>query len=193
MASYAANIVDHLKRLIDFRGRESRADFWPFALSIIGLSFVAIAAAMFGPMTDAMRRMQEFARTHPDQATVTSGPGHYSIQIEGHHPELMPDFGSMIGGMSVITVVVVALLAAAVTRRLHDRGWAGFWALVPVALLTSGLLLMPKVMAGDPPEMRLFFLLFFNNLLYIASLAGLIALLVGGSVQGPNKFGEQPA
>src|SRR6478609_1301890 len=46
---------------------------------------------------------------------------------------LHPD--KIIVGMAVISIIVIALIAAAVARRLHDRGLSGAWGLPPLPLL----------------------------------------------------------
>ena len=122
MASYQVGFWDHFRRLASFSGREDRASFWPYAAFVFGLSMVGMFAVMIPAMAESMRKMQNFAAEHPDQATVTSGPGQYSISIEGNHPELMPDTGGMITAISIILLIAVMLYAAAVVRRLHDRG-----------------------------------------------------------------------
>ena len=116
--------------------------------------------------------------------------------IEGNHPELAPNFGFLIRAMSVIAAVFVVLLAAAVTRRLHDRGKSGLIGLLPLPFLFFGLLERPGVFSGvsqdggEPPKM--FFLLFFNDFVYIGALLFLVSVLAGASRAGSNRFGPEP-
>lgn len=58
--------------------------------------------------------------------------------------------------------------------------------------LAIGLSLMPILFTQDPPNLALFFALFINNALYIASLVYLVVLLTGRSVKGDNRFDPQP-
>jgi uncharacterized membrane protein YhaH (DUF805 family) len=161
--------------------------------------FAAMAAVMVPTMATTFSRMQQFAVEHPDQATVTSGPGTYSIQIHGNHPELLPDMTRFFAPLGIGVVVAVVLLAAAVTRRLHDRGRRGYWGLMPLPFLAFGLTVFPKMFAtmsqGDvsPETLGLFFTLFFNNMLYLASLGLLIFLLAARSDVGSNRFGPPEA
>ena len=192
MNSFAANIADHLKRLAAFAGRESRGHFWPYAGAVLALSFITMFLLMIPPMAESMRRTQQFAAANPDQATVESGPGHYSISIQGHHPELMPDFASMMLGMNAVMAVAVLLLAAAIVRRLHDRGRSGLWALMPLPFLAFASIVTPGVMAASTPDLGLFFALFLNNMIYIGTLVALVVMLAGPSAAGPNKYGETP-
>jgi uncharacterized membrane protein YhaH (DUF805 family) len=84
-----------------------------------------------------------------------------------------------------------------VTRRLHDRGKGGYWGLPTAIFLVIGLVAMPRVFdnfahsAGEP-DMRLFELMFLNNLLYLASLAVLVVQLVLDGTRGPNRFSDDP-
>ena len=124
--------------LTRFSGRDPARRFWPYVGAVIALFFAAAAATMAPIMNGAFARMRTFAAEHPDQATVTEGPGSYSIQIHGNHPELMPDMTPFFTVMQVGCAMAVLLLAAAVTRRLHDRGLSlpatgVAWALLLVA------------------------------------------------------------
>jgi len=181
--------------LLRFSGRDPARRFWPYAGVVIALMFAGAAATMGPIMSQSFARMERFAAEHPDQATVTRGPSSYSIQIQGSHPELMPDVTPFFTAMQVGCALVVALLAAAVTRRLHDRGRRGWWGLAPLPFLIVGLTLFPRffqsTLAGDltPDSMRMFGLIFTNNLLYLASLGLLIFLLAGASQAGENRFG----
>ena len=193
MASLIFIVGDHLRRLASFRGRESRGYFWPYAGIVIALSVIGIFVAMSGPMNETMQQMQEYASTHPDQVTIGPAPGQFSISLEGHHPEFFADFVRMMRGMDVVLVITVALLAAAVARRLHDRGRTGLWGLMPLPFLAFGSIVMPQVMASVTPDMGLFFLMFFNNMIYIVSLVVLVVMLAGAGQPTPNKYGDLPS
>jgi len=196
MTDILASILRGLSNLARFSGRDTPRLFWPYAFFVVGSVFAMIAAFMLPIMSTTFARMQQFALDHPDQATVTSTPGSYSIQIEGHHPELMPDMTLMFTVLGVGIVVAVALLAASVVRRLHDRGRCGFWGLAPLPFLGVALAVFPKLFDElskndvKPETMSLFFALFFNNALYLASLALLVVLLIKESDAGVNRFGS---
>jgi uncharacterized membrane protein YhaH (DUF805 family) len=97
--------------------------------------------------------------------------------------------------MQIGCALAVLLLAAAVTRRLHDRGRRGWWGLAPLPFLVVGMTVFPRLfkttLAGEmtPDSMRLFGLMFANNLLYLGSLGLLIFLLAGASQPNANRFG----
>ncbi|MBQ1499290.1 MAG: DUF805 domain-containing protein [Sphingomonas sp.] len=187
-------ITHNLARLARFSGRDTRETFWPYALTLFVLAMAASALAVMPAVLGAMAKMQRFAAEHPDQATVRQGPGSYSIQIQGSHPELMPDMRGILPGLAIVLLVFVALVAAAVVRRLHDRGKSGAWALPPLIFLVIGMMLMPRLFgtAPDGPNLSLLPLLFVNNLLYLASLGWLMVLLAGDGTVGPNRHGEDP-
>jgi uncharacterized membrane protein YhaH (DUF805 family) len=179
--------------LLRFSGRESPALFWPYVGVLFAAAMMTAGAVMVPIMATAFARMQAFAAEHPEQATVRSGPGHYSITIEDAPPGLMPDVSPFVEAMSVMIVAMVLLLAAAVTRRLHDRGRAGFWGLMPIPFLVIGLYGAQRLLADfENLDFRLFGLLFANNLLYLASLGLLVALLLGQSDPNPNRYGPPP-
>jgi uncharacterized membrane protein YhaH (DUF805 family) len=190
----AANVGlwEHFRRLATFRGREDRASFWPYA----GLAFailMAVGAAMFVPMmAQSMAAMQAFAAQHPDQVTVVSGPGEYSISTRGAVPGLMPSSASLLAYLGVTFGLALLLYAAAVVRRLHDRGRTGAWGLLPLPFILYSTIQMPRMFgavgAGQQPDMGLFFSVFFSNLLYMASVLALIVLLAGPSDPQPNRY-----
>ena len=190
-----STILDGFRRLTDFSGRDRRGRFWPYALVVLALAYVGMAAVMIPLMAGVFAEATAYAAANPDQATVVSGPGYYSVQI--HDPEAiaMPDFGLVFTAVGIAAALTVILLAAAVTRRLHDTSRAGWWGLPPVVFLTTGLLLFPRMMdqmmqsEAEAPSMDLFFLLFANNLIYIICLLGLIILLVLDGTKGPNRYG----
>ncbi|HWW25157.1 MAG TPA: DUF805 domain-containing protein [Caulobacter sp.] len=181
--------------LLRFSGRDPARRFWPYAGVVVALLFVAAGVTMSATMSTAFGSMQRFAAEHPDQATVTQGLGSYSIEIHGNHPGLFPDMTPFFTVMQVGCTLAVLLLAAAVTRRLHDRGRRGWWGLPPLPFLIVGMTVFPRLfqrtLTGEmtPDTIKLFAVLFTNNMLYLASLGLLIFLLVGASQPGENRFG----
>src|SRR5215207_691872 len=125
--------------LAKFAGRDRPGTFWPFASLLLGLAVLAWFVAVGWQLVQVFEKMGRFANEHPDQVTVTQGPGHYSMQVHGCHPELAPDFGSLIGVMAGLCLILALVLAAAVVRRLHDSNVGGWAALPPPILLFSGL------------------------------------------------------
>ncbi|MEJ0067374.1 MAG: DUF805 domain-containing protein [Caulobacteraceae bacterium] len=187
------SIRHNLVRLIDFSGREDRALFWPYAGAVFAAVNVIGVAAISSIIVASMTRIQRFVVAHPDQASVAVGPESYAITIHGAHPELIPDFTSVFLTSESIAVATIALLAAAVSRRLHDRGKTGVWGAMPLPFLAIGMIAMPRFFAatasGRGPDLGAFFLLFFNNMIYIAALLVLTGLLALKGQPNINRFG----
>lgn len=181
-----------LRRLAVFSGRDSRTVFWPYAIFAVATAFAAGATLILPAFIAAFAGMQRFAVEHPDQVTVRTSPGSYSIQIHGRHPELAPDFGAFAQGMWLTFAVAVVLLAAAVTRRLHDRGRRGAWGLMPLPFVLIACVGFPRLITSfdtvDFP-LSLFFAMFFNNVLYLGTLGLLCVLLAGPSAPQDNRYG----
>jgi uncharacterized membrane protein YhaH (DUF805 family) len=138
-------------------------------------------------MISAMHEMQQFAAQRPDQVTVTRGLGQYSIAVRGDHPEFMPKLAIVLY-LAVTFGLAIVLYAAAVVRRLRDRGKSGFWGLMPLPFILYSSIQMPTMLSSvgssPQPDVFLFFSIFLSNLLYIITLICLIVLLAGPSETG---------
>ena len=191
MNSNKIALFEHFRRLLQFSGREDRASFWPYAALVFGIVMVA-GFAIFVPMMEhSMRAMQEYAAQHPEQASIATGPGQYSISVHGNHPEFMPA-GSMAWYLGVTFGLSVLLYAAAVARRLHDRGMSGKWGLMPLPFIIYSSVQMPRMFGSfgteTEPDMGLFFSIFISNFLYVGTLIALIVLLCRASDPTPNRY-----
>lgn len=190
-------IVRGLLSIATFSGRDRRGQFWPYAGAVVVLTFMVMAVCLPWAMSDTFAEMQQFAAQHPEAATVHSAPGQYSIEIDPTHPNApMPDFRAFFAVLALAVGLAVALLAAAVSRRLHDRNKSALWGLLPVVFLSTGLVAFPAMMndmmSSPRPNMGLFLLLFLNNVVYLLSLAGLVIVLSLPGNAGPNRFGPEP-
>ncbi len=190
-------VVRGFKAIGRFSGRDNPRQFWPYAgvafILVFALAAIAMPLAMQGIFAD----MQQFAAEHPDAATVQQSPTSYSIAIDAGHPNapdlnLTPLFIVLIGMVSV----AVVLLAAAVSRRLHDCNRSALFGLVPLAFLATGLILFPMMMRdftrSSEPDMGLFGLLFLNNILYLISLLALVVQCIQRGTPGSNRYGSEP-
>ena len=185
----------NLSNLLNFNGRQARGQFWPFAGSVVAFSFVGMMLIMTPAMNSSFARMHEFAREHPELATIEQGPGSYSISIRGHHPKLTPDFDLIVSLAVVMFALIAGLLAAAIARRLHDCNKRALWGLMPIPFVVFAGILMPRLFAqfGDTaPDMGLFSALLVNNFLYLGSLFFLVILLAGEGTRGDNRYGPRP-
>lgn len=170
-------IATHLRSLRQFGGRETRAQFWPWAGISLAVSLIPFVVGMAVTMTGSIDRMRHFAREHPDQVTVSSGPGHYEMRVHGYHAELMPDLTPAMIGLGLTAALLVLLLGAAASRRLRDAGRSGWWGLTPLTFLIFGMIFMPRYFGGTRPGFGMFGLLFLNSVIYNAALVGLVVLL----------------
>jgi len=189
--------------LLNFEGRDTRAQFWPYAEFVFVSAFLGFGAVLATVIGSSFARVEQFARDNPDQVTVTQGPGTYSISVDTYQPQLMPDLDAFVMSMALMIVCLVVLLAASVTRRLHDRGRSGWWAFPLVVFLSVGVgamsLLMNAFMSAsettdvalDPVFIFGFLGIFLNNLFYIGWLLLLIFLLATDRETGPNRFGSR--
>ena len=191
-------VIGGLRGLARFSGREPRTRFWAYAAVVIVVVFLAGAAAMSWAMEPLFRDMARFASEHPEAATVHTAPGQYSISIDAGHPDApQMDFSRFFGVLAAMVVAAVALLGAAVSRRLHDSNRRGGWGLLPLPFLAFGLIAFPAMMkdfmASPEPNLGLFLAVMAGNLLYLAALGVLILLLCLPGSAGANRFGEDPA
>lgn len=72
--------------------------------------------------------------------------------------------------LAVTIGLAIALYAAAVVRRLHDRGRSGAWGLMPLPFLLYTSIPMARLFGsttrGGQPDMTLFLTLAISNILY---------------------------
>lgn len=169
-------IVRGFKKLADFKGRDRRSQFWPYAGVVCAVWFVLQGVAANLVLFTAM--------ASGDEANLPI---------------------AFCGTMAFGVLVLACLLAAAVSRRLHDRGLSGRWALIPVGLLMTmmtgfGVLMQSTWEAAptDDPAADMSFVFGFlgimvGNLLYMTSLVTLIVFLCLRGKAGPNRYGPEPA
>ena len=101
-------------------------------------------------------------------------------------------FDALIAKRLVTAASIVVLIAAAVTRRLHDRNRRGFWGLMPLPFTAFGIASMPIMLPGvwhHTLSVVWWAALILQNLLYYASLILLIVMLAGRDSAEPNRFG----
>jgi uncharacterized membrane protein YhaH (DUF805 family) len=182
-----ASIRYNLANLLRLSGRDSRAQFWPYAIAIFLLSIVADIALFIPIMSDMMTRTIDYARAHPE-GLPKPAPGQPPVLP----PELMPDMGRLIVPTTIVSVVVILLLAAAVVRRLHDRGKTGWWGALPLPFQALAFIIGPtaaRAMTAYPPKPSpLATLATLNSLCWWAAVIVLIVLLAG---EGAAESGGQ--
>lgn len=191
-------VVRGLTAIGRFSGRDSPGQFWPYAGASVALVFALAMVAMPIALQGILADLHIFAMAHPDAATIERSPTSYSISIDAGHPDAPQlDFQPFFMVVAAMAGALVILLAAAVSRRLHDCNRPAFFGLIPVVFLGGGLTLFPLMMqdfmTSQEPDLRLFGAVLLNNLLYLASLAALIIQCAWRGTPGPNRYGEEPA
>lgn len=193
------SIVRGFSKLRDFKGRDRRSLFWPYAAVILAASVVLMGTAVVPAILQQFNQTLAFAEANPDKASVYRSPTSVHVQI--HDPTGMPpmDFSAMLLPMILVLVVASLLLAAAVTRRLHDRGISGLWALIPPLLYGVGLVSWARMMssvltdAADGASFMISFMLSF--LVVMLAQLSIIALVIVTAMKGktgPNRYGPEP-
>ncbi|WP_420470392.1 DUF805 domain-containing protein [Brevundimonas sp. FT23042] len=196
-------IIRGFSKLLQFSGRDTRGEFWPYAGVVIALVMVLGAMAGAVVMARVMADMQPYiveSQTRAPMAPAVPVEPSEVVRVEIVElasPPPMPDFTPFFLIQAVNMVLTVGLLAAAVSRRLHDTDRSAYWGLLPVPFLFGGIVgmlnLMAPVMGGSVPNFGLFGLLFLNNIAYLAALVTLIVLLAQPSSPRANRHGEPRA
>jgi uncharacterized membrane protein YhaH (DUF805 family) len=196
MAAIIAAILYNFRHIARFSGRDSRAWFWPYAIFLFIVQCIASMLIVIPAMITMMTRM--LALIH--QQAVRSGsplsasdPKAITQMIQAETATLQ---SKLIAMGSLMTIVFVVLLAAAVTRRLHDRDKSGFWGLMPLPFIGISRIAMPQPFPPDwfqtmSGAWRV--VLIVSDVLYLAAVILLIVLLAGRSSAQSNRFGPPVA
>src|SRR4051794_27731791 len=169
----------NLANLFRLSGRETRAQFWPYAIAVFLLGGAVDVLLIIPAMMEMMERIQAFVLAHPE-GLPPPVPGQNPLP-----PELMPNFAGMMGPMAVVQVATILLWLSAVVRRLHDRDRSGWWGAIVLPFQLIGLALAPRLMTammtmeGRPSSLMMLSAL--NSLFYWAAAIALIILLAGES------------
>jgi uncharacterized membrane protein YhaH (DUF805 family) len=196
------NAIKHgLGNLLNFEGRDARQAFWYYVLFIY-LVTMAISMVVVIPMT-----IQGFLTgIRQGIAAGQSGdPQAAQVATQAAIASSMGDMMSTTMWLSLASgAIMLAVLAAAFVRRLHDSGLSGLWALIPGAIQLANLVFAPRLMRGmienmgrmmpgDPAAgMGAIQSSFGTALLGWAAIILVIVLGVRKSTPGPNRFGEAP-
>ena len=193
MGGLFASIGYNLGNLARISGRDTRAQFWPYAIflfilaMIVGLIIFAVAMAGF------FMRMQQYMIEHPEGPPIDDKDPYAQPVFP---PELVPDFGGIMLPMVAVNILFALLLAAAVARRLHDRDMTGLWGLMPLPFWAIGALAGPRLFTAfdpaAPPDPSLVMLIMLSNLVSFAAFIALIVLLAAEGSRGPNRYGPEP-
>jgi uncharacterized membrane protein YhaH (DUF805 family) len=183
------SIGHNLARLADFSGRESRALFWPYVVTVFFVATLAALLLMVPVMMDMMTRIVAYVQAHPE-GLPQPAPGQPPVLP----PELMPDMGAILAPMAIVGLASLLLYAAATVRRLHDCDRSGWWAALPLPFQAVAMAVGPQVLAAmmrpGAGSSSLVTLSSLNSLAYWAAFIFLIVILCGEPTRGPNRFGD---
>lgn len=183
-----------LAHLTDFEGREARQTFWLYVLALVILQFlIGILAAI--PLGVSMFD------------TIFEGVqgGADPADMEGLVLASMSDgLETTFWISSAANVLTAALFVAAFVRRLHDAGFAGYWAVIPLAAqavsiaygfsqiddLQTMFASAPDVATMEQMEADLTS----SPASYISWIGYIVVIGFGvlKSQEGPNRYGEEP-
>ena len=159
-------ILRGFANVLRFGGRDTRSEFWPYAGVAVALYFV-VGWAVLVPMT----------------LPIISSP---ALMDSGTFEK------RFFAGNALMFAALGALLAAAVTRRLHDSDRSAFWGLLPLPFVVYSGAMMYRMISQFGTggfSVPLFVSVFVSNLLYFAAVVWLIVLLVRRSLAEENRFG----
>jgi uncharacterized membrane protein YhaH (DUF805 family) len=167
----------NLSSLTQFSGRDAPSQFWPWTIIIFltafGLSSVAMAVGMSEVAT-------VYAQVH--QGTL---PETAAVQAT-------LELGWLWLPLAIIATTATALLAASVTRRLHDSGRRGVWGLLPLPFLALSIGATPigfRIASGQEQLSGLEAMMLFGAPLFYVALAFLGFLLGRAGDTSANRFG----
>ena len=172
-----------------FSGRAGRQEFWKFILFllIVNVILVVINSLIFGP-------------------TVTEGV-RYTISSNGAQSTQAFRNVTYTGGWfaTIFSLVTFLPLLAVTWRRLHDRNRAGWWALVPYALLAAMIAVWfltgepvsfgTNTVTGDPVTAIMPSSIAPLLILGLCAFAAFVSVFISmcrASVPGANRFGPNP-
>lgn len=180
-----------LGHLFTLTGRDSRQEFWLYALFLLILRWIVGTVAAAPLMASTMSTAFDAARNSSDpQATATAVQANITAAL----PQLM-----------VLTIVVglvtMAMLVASLVRRLHDTGLSGWFVLLPGVPYLVTLAAAPHEVARTMAMMQqgphqAGEVLHATNWSLAAvgwlALALLVALAARPSTSGANRYGPPP-
>ncbi|HEX8467120.1 MAG TPA: DUF805 domain-containing protein [Allosphingosinicella sp.] len=190
--SAKVGLLEHFRKLASFEGREDRASFWPYAALVLGIVMVAGALMSLPIMAWLLQSTPQVGAPDPGALNVFAEGGDFSIPAAG--PPAGPELplGFLAAYLAVTLGLAVLLYAAAVFRRLHDRGISGAWGLMPLPFLAytsvQAVRLFDSLSRGVEPGSTLLLTIAASNILYWAALLALVVLLAGASDPGPNRY-----
>lgn len=210
MANIRASIRHNAAGLTRFSGRDTRAQYWPWTLMLLILSMIGSTIAAAPMMSHMMSRFGTIFAAAERGGKLP--PEAVEAQFQGMTTTMVADMQTMIFVGLAINIVFTLLVLAATVRRLHDRGWSGWWALLPLPFRAITAALAPRMLTGfaamapmvgrfkpgdqpllpPPVDPGLMALSTLSSLASWVVLIFLLYLLVTDGTHGPNRFGPDP-
>ncbi|HEX8126330.1 MAG TPA: DUF805 domain-containing protein [Allosphingosinicella sp.] len=183
---------EHFRKLATFSGREDRASFWPYAALALGVVMVAGSLMTLPMMAWLIQSTPQFGAPDPGDLNVFAEDGDFSTPAAGQPAEPSLPLGFLAAYLAVTLGLAVLLYAAAVCRRLHDRGRSGAWGLMPLPFFiyvsVQSVRLVDSLSRAEEPDLTLFLTIAASNVVGWAALLALVVLLAAAGDPGPNRF-----
>jgi uncharacterized membrane protein YhaH (DUF805 family) len=188
------SIKYNLSHLLDFSGRDARQTFWYYVLFLFVLN-MAVGLVTAVPLVGGMLSAIVTTAQSGDEAAVAAAMG--------------TQMGEMIGSMVWVGVFTaignVLLLAAALTRRLHDSNLSGWWGLLPLAVQAASSwytttrideikALTMQMMNTTDPQAAMAAQTQMSGQSWVGWVAIIVVVVFGvrKSTPGPNRYAEAP-
>jgi uncharacterized membrane protein YhaH (DUF805 family) len=191
-----------LVNLLNFEGRDARQAFWYYVLFLyivtLAISMVVTVPMMIQGFMTGIREGINASRS--------SDPVAAQAAVQAAMRNAMSGTISTSLWLGMVTgLLMLAGLAAAFVRRLHDSNLSGLWALIPAAIQLGNLALAPTMVRqmmdnlahmtpGDPAAgfRAMQGSVGAASLLGWAAIIAVVVLGVRKSSPGPNRYGEAP-
>ncbi|HSG56906.1 MAG TPA: DUF805 domain-containing protein [Paracoccaceae bacterium] len=185
-----------LRNLTNFSGRDSRQTFWMYVMALVIAQFV-LGMIMVIPMIASV------VRNLLDAAKAGAEPDQMNDAIAGLMSPMMND---MVIWSGILSLVIAALFIAAFVRRLHDAGYSGWIAVVPLTTQAFATIygfvqmervraLMEAALASQDPNAMAQMQAQIGAYSYVGYIGYLVVIVFGvfDSQAGPNRYGDDPS
>lgn len=189
----------NLSHLTDFSGRDARPTFWFYVLFLVIVSFalgliasIPLYVGMAGQVIDAA-------------SSGAAGPDQGAEIAAGMVDTMAGYIRTQVWISAAISVAMIALLLAAFVRRLHDAGFSGWIAAIPVvtelfgaayniAVIDDVIAVMDKMMLPENQANAMAMQSEVAPYSWVPWIGYLVIIGFGvlGSQKGANKYGEEP-
>jgi uncharacterized membrane protein YhaH (DUF805 family) len=189
-------MFDPFKRITDFAGRSTRAQFWPFVF----FQYAVGQIASFTVISPFMTRLNQITANQPQ-----GEPDPEALAALFTDGSFVSMIRTSLWVSAALNLIFLVPLAGAAVRRLHDTNRSGLWTL-PYALMMGCSLfaiwryILPLLSGADvnlaaitsEGLVQAIVPIMIFGLLNLIILITLIVFCVQDGTIGPNRFGEDP-